>query len=63
MVRGLNSAAEGDLDWMGEFAKGMMNSFVDFVTLTDLFRFSTAVLDVVIVQIPRVWQRHFFERA
>lgn len=63
MVRGLNSAAEGDLDWMGEFAKGMMNSFVAFVTLTDLFRFSTAVFDVVIVQIPRIWQCHFFERA
>jgi uncharacterized protein YbgA (DUF1722 family) len=50
MVRGLNSSAEGELDWMGEFAKGTPPLCHPlYLILTHLRRFPTAVPDVTIV--------------
>jgi N-acetyltransferase 10 len=42
MVRGLNNPAEGELEWMGEFAKGLQNqtivNYMLFLTPSSDFR-------------------------
>ena len=58
MVRGLNSSAESDLEWLGEFAKGksdFTNKDIDTTTLCG--RFQTTLPLVTLFQVQRVWER------
>ena len=34
MVRGLNNSAENDLEWLGEFAKGKLDTYIQDVEMT-----------------------------
>src|SRR5882762_4707684 len=48
--------------WEGS-RKVCLISFSFSIAVTHLGRFPTAIFDVAFVQIPRIWQRHLFERA
>lgn len=58
MVRGLNSSTPSELDWLSEFANGMLSLFlappVLFAQITS--RFPTAVYLSAVLQVQGVWK-------
>ena len=62
MIRGVGhgdgSSKSPEVEWLTEFAKGPHQLFTGQIVLTKLlFRFSEAILIVIILPIPRVRQR------
>lgn len=61
MVRGLNAANDDELQWLGEFAKGVfsVSQFGGRRVADDLVchRLPSALHLVALVQVPRVWER------
>ena len=60
MIRGVGhgdgSTKSPQVEWLTEFAKGLYRLFTGRVKLTSNFRFSEAILVVIILPIPRVRQ-------